>query len=271
MTKKDKFKQKAMIGAKTRFNWIDTLIFSIIGFALTYIKVVLLPTFSGPLSYIARPIMILVFIQIAFFYVLTIRPKVFINQTLNKFLLLPLPVRKRKEFAIVGALAILTQYSGAMFIITSPIWGPDKDDILNLKTDEQIMTIVTQDAKRALIMEKVNALANAKPVDTSKLSPVEVHKMRMRIEDRKNNPEREKQEAKSYRETFIESKVKELFPVTKKRIHSEQTMEYNESIEFAKSQVIRFLKFGFILLLIGGAIDKLNNMILIYLSKRRDT
>jgi len=45
-------------------------------------------------------------------------------------------------------------------------------------------------------------------------------------------------------------------------------LKFNKKKEHALYQFLRFLKLGMILLLIGGVIDKINNMIKFYHQKR---
>lgn len=261
---KNQLFEDAKLLKSIRFNWIDTLIIAITAGFLFLLREMFLPKLGDEFNTATRSFLTFPLLYLLIIYSKKVRPVLFSNERINKLLLLPKKVDNRSQFSIVGVLGLFPQWIGCMIILTSPISGPWNVEELSLSTDSAINQKAHEEAKRALMFENLNAIANAKTIDTAEMTPVEIHKLQEKMREQRENKEQNELEEEAYKKNFIEEKSKELFPKLKQQIHEEERSEHQELKKYATEQILRFLKFGFILLIIGGLIDKLNNIIQIH-------
>lgn len=258
------FQSDARLIKSTHLNWIDTLFIAIAAGVLFLITEIYFPGLEERFVIATRTTLAVPLFYLFVFYVKMIRPFMFSNKFINQLLLIPKEIELRQPFTILGLLGLFPQWIGCMIILTSPIHGPWSMEEVSLSKDSVIKKKALAQVKRELLMGDVKALANAKPIDTSSMTAVEINNLSEKAKERKLNREEIEKEEEKQRINLFEKRTLERFPKLKLQIHEEERNDYQEVKEQSYLNIYHFLKIGFIMLIIGGFIDKINNMIQLY-------
>ncbi|GEM_PF-7092264 len=263
------FKEKAQVITGNRYNWVDTLVIALCASSLQFLKYVTIKDPDSITDGIFSALTVFPLLFLLYNYVVNIRPILFSNPTLNFILLLPKDVDHRPKFTILGLMATLFQWVGCMLIITSTINTPWKSGELVLSSDQAIGIKAKQEAERLYLQQELKTLAEAKPLDVTKLSPAEAHRMAQQARQRQENPEQEKKALETYKQDFIAKKIEEITPNLKIEIHKEEKQYFEENRKHQLEMFWKQVMWGAIVLFLGAVIEKINNIIQISLEKKR--
>jgi hypothetical protein len=262
-------KESAKIITSKHYNWVDTLVIALCASSLQFLKYIILKNPDSITDGVFGALTVFPLLFLLYNYVVHIRPILFSNSAINFILLLPKDVDHRPRFTLLGLMATLFQWVGCMLIITSTINSPLKTGEFILSSDQSIAVKAKQEAERLYLQQELKNIAEAKPLDVTKLSPGEAQRMVQQARQREENPDQEEKNIERYKQNFIAKKIEEITPTLKDEVHKEEKENFKENRKHQLEMFWKQVMWGMVVLFLGAIIEKINNIIQASLAKKR--